>query len=547
MVLFTILISIAFVYALTNPTVISPTTGQNVSGNLLLNATIDANNVTNVTFYFYDSTTNALTYNLTIVNDTVDDTEFNSTIVTSSVLVDGTYNLTVNATNSTSNITTNISVTGVTIDNAAPLVTANVPLASTWYSANFTVNLTVSDATIGVDNTSVQYRVLNSTGTNVTDWITLTLGSGFYTATFDITSQVNAENYTFEFNASDSLSNSNATVNVTGVHIDNTSPAINSLSVGILTASGGVLTVNSTDVLSGMSGCTYTNAGSGSLSLSAGFYVATLSGLTASTAYTVNVTCTDNAGNNQSNNTASFTTSAAAAAASTSTGGGGGSVTSQVAGQFSKVVWESIDADETATVSVIDGEVGITEVRFDASKKLYGMWMKVEKKDSLPSKVNNFDLKVYKYIEITKSLAFREGDMVNPEIDFKIEKSWLTDEGLNKDNLGLFRYVDNEWVELISTINKEDSDYVYYTAETPGFSYFAIGQKSEVSAPSVEELAEEIVGEVSETPEEVMEEVMEEPSKKLIWPWVVLLLIFVIIGIILYFVLDKKVFAKKRK
>ena len=47
-----VLFFIGLVFALTSPNVISPTSGQNVSGNLLLNATITANNVTNVLSIF---------------------------------------------------------------------------------------------------------------------------------------------------------------------------------------------------------------------------------------------------------------------------------------------------------------------------------------------------------------------------------------------------------------------------------------------------------------------------------------------------------------
>ena len=548
-----VLFFIGLAFALTSPAVISPTSGQNVSGDLLLNATIAANNVTNVTFYFYNSTGGNLVYNTTIINDTADDTEFNYTLDTTTI-TDGIYNLTVNATNSTGDTTTNTSVTGVTIDNTAPSVSASIPTTSTWYNANFTVTINVTDATIGVDNTSVQYRVLNSTGTNVTNWTNLTYNGSLYTATFDITSQSDLANYTFEFNANDSLSNSNSTVNVTGVHIDVTSPVINNLSAVALSTTTGNLTVNATDATADIANCTYlTSPGSVTGTLSGSNpYNATISGLSAGTAYTVNVTCTDNAGNTQTNTTASFTTTAAAeeaAATTSSSTGGGGSATSQVAGQFSKVVWDHIDDGETAIVSVNNGEIGITEVRFEAGRKLYGMWMKVGKKDSLPSTVEKFDLKTYKYIEITKSLAFKDDDIVNPETDFKVKKSWLTDEGLSKDNVGMFRYVDDSWTELETTVEDDDSTYVYYTAETPGFSYFAIAQKEEVSALVVEEPTEEVVGEVAgETTEEASaEEITEDGAKRPIWPWVVLSLV-VIIGIAAgYFLKWRNVPVKSKK
>jgi hypothetical protein len=111
---------------------------------------------------------------------------------------------------------------------------------------------------------------------------------------------------------------------------------------------------------------------------------------------------------------------------------------------------------------------------------------------------------------------------------------------LTKDNIALFRFVDDSWVELTTTVGEDDGTYIHYSAKTPGFSYFAIAQKEEVLAPVVEESTEEVV-------EESVEEVTEEKVKRPVWPWVVLILIIAIVGAILYFVLDKRNTLKNRK
>ena len=106
------------------------------------------------------------------------------------------------------------------------------------------------------------------------------------------------------------------------VYVDQTAPLINSLSIGSITTGGAVLTVNASDDYSGISNCTYSGAGSGSLTLSSGLYTASLSGLSASTAYTLNVTCYDTMGYSASNAT-SFTTAAVAQSSGGSNNGGG--------------------------------------------------------------------------------------------------------------------------------------------------------------------------------------------------------------------------------
>ncbi len=40
------------------------------------------------------------------------------------------------------------------------------------------------------------------------------------------------------------------------------------------------------------------------------------------------------------------------------------------------------------------------------------------------------------------------------------------------------RYNDKKWSELSVTLSREDNKYLYFTAETPGFSFFVITGKT---------------------------------------------------------------------
>ncbi|MFH1827911.1 MAG: PGF-pre-PGF domain-containing protein [Nanoarchaeota archaeon] len=623
-----------FVYGLTSVAIITLSSNQNVSGNLLLNATTDAGAM-NATFYFYNYASGTLIYNITIVNDTAADTEFNVTINTSLVLTDGVYNLTVNATNSSGTIVTNTSVNTLTIDNNAPVVTlvnasfnttdttprvtfnytdavvatasctlymnstayntstvsnatnteliVNATLSDGTYSASvycsdsintgnsssiiitkdattpavstFTsptdgtfytnststvlLNVSITDATIGIS--AVLFNVSNGTNS-----FTLTASNvgDYWNATLNFTLLSLADaNHTITVLANDTLNNLNNSVTVNIVY-DTVNPVINSVAASSVTSTGATLTVNVTDETAGIANCTYSSPSTGTLTLSSGLYSSSLSSLTASTGYTINVTCTDNAGNTANNATVTFTTSAAAStSSSSSSSGGGGSATSQVPGQFSKVVWASITKGETSTVEVDGSEVGITEVEFSTTKNLWGVWMKVEKKDNLPSTVKSFDKKTYKFIEITKGLTFNDEYFVNPKIHFKVLKSWLTDNGLGKNNVALFRYHDDNWNELTTTVGEDDGTYIYYTADTPGFSYFLIGQNSEaILTEEVEEVVEEVPTEVKEVivdePSEWAEEDLglqsEEAEKKSTWPWVLLVISIIVVAASIY-------------
>ncbi|MFH1637923.1 MAG: PGF-pre-PGF domain-containing protein, partial [Candidatus Woesearchaeota archaeon] len=123
---------------------------------------------------------------------------------------------------------------------------------------------------------------------------------------------------------------------------------------------------------------------------------------------------------------------------------------------------------------------------------------------------------------------------------FRVTKTWLSDNGLTQNDVALWRYKDNKWNVLVTTMASSDETYVYYGAETPGFSYFAIGSK----AVAPEEVPEEEVPEEEVPEEEVQPEVptpkpIEAPSKTT-WPGWATFLVIVVVGLVIYFVFVKK-------
>ena len=147
--------------------------------------------------------------------------------------------------------------------------------------------------------------------------------------------------------------------------------------------------------------------------------------------------------------------------------------------------------------------------------------------------------KVYKYVEVTKSIAFREGDIVNPTINFKIKKSWLSDNDFSNGNIALYRYVGDQWTQLDTTLGEDDGEYVHYVANTPGFSYFAIAQKGEetVSVDDGETTVPVDQSEVVETPEEL--ESSEEKGYPL-WVWIISAVVLIAIVALIIYRISKK-------
>jgi len=84
---------------------------------------------------------------------------------------------------------------------------------------------------------------------------------------------------------------------------------------------------------------------------------------------------------------------------------------------------------------------------------------------------------VYNYLNIwvgNGGYGSDEDNLENAVINFRVEKSWLQDKGIDQSSIILNRYGDNKWNKLSTTLIREDDKYLYFKSGTPGFSPFAI-------------------------------------------------------------------------
>jgi hypothetical protein len=85
-----------------------------------------------------------------------------------------------------------------------------------------------------------------------------------------------------------------------------------------------------------------------------------------------------------------------------------------------------------------------------------------------------------------------QSSLKSTRIRFKVSKSWISQNNIDKRKVCLNRYEGGNWVRLNTTYDGEDSENAYYLADTPGFSYFVI--TGEVRAPELLEGREECNG-----------------------------------------------------
>lgn len=241
----------------------------------------------------------------------------NTNITANAALIQGNNSWYVNCTDLANN-TGNSSTRVVLVDSIHPeSLISNVNGVANGFGTNNTtlvINFTANDTNI-INWTLSLY---NSTWGSLQNW-TANTNNLSTIETYNVT-----ENGTYHVNLTVTDNATNVNTTSFTVYVDQSAPVINSLSIDGRTTTGAILTVNASDTYSGINNCTYTGAGSGSLSLSGGLYTAGLAGLTPRTTYTVNVTCYDKTGYSTSNTT-SFTT--LNNGRSGGSGGGGSSVT----------------------------------------------------------------------------------------------------------------------------------------------------------------------------------------------------------------------------
>lgn len=83
---------------------------------------------------------------------------------------------------------------------------------------------------------------------------------------------------------------------------------------------------------------------------------------------------------------------------------------------------------------------------------------------------------VYKNVNIWAGKAGWASDrtVADSSVSFKVAKQWIEDEEIDENSIYLLQYEAGKWNYLTTTATYEDNAYKYFTAQTPGFTTFAI-------------------------------------------------------------------------
>ena len=364
-------------------------------------------------------------------------------------------------------------------DSDAPTINVTIP------TANQTVSTFVPNITVSSDAKTCEYHFNSSSPSNVSmtksgticlsprteSFKNLTAAVG-YNVTFWVTdNNDNTNQYIWHFNISDTTDPDNGIISSSDhattptVTISNVNESVNA-TVWYSSDSNTSLTSSSTT-----EGTDFTTTQTVTITLSA---------VTSAVVYYYNVSVCDYNGNCKENGTFSFTQSATAAAAAAVGDGGasgsGGAVPSTNIQASQARMWSSVSSGSSLALAVDKTNIAVTEVSVsEVANELSNVELKASSLKDNPVSASAAG-KVYQYLQITKK-NIKDEDAVGIKIKFRVTKTWLSDNGLTENDIALWRYKNNIWTMLDTTVATSDTTYANYEAVTPGFSYFAVGNK----------------------------------------------------------------------
>lgn len=131
--------------------------------------------------------------------------------------------------------------------------------------------------------------------------------------------------------------------------------------------------------------------------------------------------------------------------------------------------WYNLKQDIKTEMMMDNIYFDLTKISFIPKKNISNLKLEVELKEEYPIKIPDNKKVVYQYYSIKE--LYGSSKIVNPEIIFRVKKSWIKENNVEK--IILSRYHDS-WSEIIPVKLGEDSVYETYRAISPGFSYFVI-------------------------------------------------------------------------
>lgn len=135
---------------------------------------------------------------------------------------------------------------------------------------------------------------------------------------------------------------------------------------------------------------------------------------------------------------------------------------------------ESVHVEsETAFTVNLQRDQPVKKIRIVLAQKAQDASVQTQQLSEKPSNVIELpsDKKVSYYLNIETSIS---DQIQSASVEFSVPKLWISVENIDTSSIRLLRYHDGTWTELETTKLSEDENDIHFSAQTPGFSTFAV-------------------------------------------------------------------------
>ncbi len=154
-------------------------------------------------------------------------------------------------------------------------------------------------------------------------------------------------------------------------------------------------------------------------------------------------------------------------------GGGGGTAPEKMPSVSHR--FDKIEPGAAVSMSINKTGLDFTQIQVEVKNRANDVRLTITKLATQPaSVVHNVTGRVYQYVEIDRSDNINDTNIQTASIKFKVNNTWISGNNIDKNNVYLNRYANNQWNRLSTTMVSEDANYTYYSTVTPGFSVFVI-------------------------------------------------------------------------
>ena len=134
---------------------------------------------------------------------------------------------------------------------------------------------------------------------------------------------------------------------------------------------------------------------------------------------------------------------------------------------------ERLEARRPKEIPILRPDMPIEKITIEVDEEFTRVEFVFRNTERPPQDVPAPERKVRRYIEIEHPEIGNE-KVTSAKLDFKVERTWLQEQGASLGDVVLTRFKDGAWQDLPTRNVRSDANYEYFEADSVGLSVFAI-------------------------------------------------------------------------